>query len=400
MSAGAGIVIVGGGRAAASAVGELRAQGYDGHIRVVTGERHNPYDHPPLSKEYLQGAQGIDSVYLQPSSWWDDNRVQLTTGSRATTLDFAAHTVTLWTGQEIPYERLLLATGARARRLQFGGDHVHYLRTIDEGRELRAALEGGGKRVVVIGSGWIGMEVAASATKLGNTVTVVGHGIPLSNALGDDLGRLVAGVHERNGVTLLEGAVADVDATGVTLEGGERLDADVVVAGVGAAPEVALAETAGLAVQNGILVAASLQTGSEDVWAAGDVANAMHPVIGRRMRNEHWANASAQGVTAARSLLGQDVIFDEIPYFFTDQFEFSMELSGYPPLMADARVAYRGDPAGLEFIAFWLDDEDRVIAGMNVNTWDVNERVQELIRGGRPVDFARLVDPAVDLASI
>jgi 3-phenylpropionate/trans-cinnamate dioxygenase ferredoxin reductase component len=123
-------------------------------------------------------------------------------------------------------------------------------------------------------------------------------------------------------------------------------------------------------------------------------------VIGRRMRNEHWANASAQGVTAARSMLGQDVIFDEIPYFFTDQFEFSMELSGYPPLMAEARVAYRGDPASLEFIAFWLDDADRVIAGMNVNTWDVNERVQELIRGGGPVDFARLVDPAVDLASI
>lgn len=400
MSAEAGIVIVGGGRAAASAVGELRAQGYEGRVRVIAGERHIPYDHPPLSKGYLQGDDGIDSVYLQPSAWWKEHDVQLLTGSRATSLDVAAHTVTLWTAQEVEYDRLLLATGARARRLPFGGESVHYLRTLDEGRELREALEPGGRRVVVIGSGWIGMEVAASATKLGNMVTVVGHGIPLSAALGDDLGRLVAGVHESNGVTLLDAEVQDVAASGVTLEGGEIIEADVVVAGIGAAPEVALAETAGLAVENGILVASSLQTGAEDVWAAGDVANAMHPVIGQRMRNEHWANASAQGMTAARSMLGQDVIFDEIPYFFTDQFDFSMELSGYPPLMRDARIAYRGDPAALEFIAFWLDEQDRVVGGMNVNTWDVNEGVQSLIRDRRPVDFARLIDPSVDLGSL
>ncbi len=400
MAAEAGIVVVGGGRAAASAVGELRAQGYDGPLRVVGGDTHNPYDHPPLSKDYLQGEQPLDSVYLQPASWWDENDVRLELGARVTDLDVSAHTVTLWMGKEIPYDRLLLATGARARRLQVGGDRVHYLRTLDEGVALRSALESGGQRVAVIGKGWIGMEVAASAAKLGNSVTVVGRGIPLARALGDDLGRLVVGVHEGHGVEFVDDDVADIDATGVALASGDRIDADVVVAGIGAAPEVALAESAGLAVENGILVAASLETGAPDVWAAGDVANAMHPVIGRRMRNEHWANASAQGVTAARSMLGQDVVFDEIPYFFTDQFEFSMELSGYPPLMADARVVYRGDPASLEFIAFWLDDDDRVVGGMNVNTWDVNERVQQLIRAGSPVDAARLADTSLDLAGL
>ena len=332
MSAGAGIVVVGGGRAAASAVGELRAQGYDGPIRVIAGERHNPYDHPPLSKDYLQGADGIDSVYLQPSAWWDENHVQLMTGSRATSLDVASHAVTApGPGRRSSTTNCCSRPAHGRAGLPFGGDSVHYLRTIDEGKELRAALKPGGKRVVVIGKGWIGMEVAASATKLGNEVTVIGRGVPLSAPLGDDLGRLVAGVHERNGVTLLDADVADVDEVGAILAGGEVIEADVVVAGVGAAPEIALAETAALAVENGILVAASLQTGAEDVWAAGDVANAMHPVIGRRMRNEHWANASAQGVTAARSMLGQDVVFDEIPYFFTDPVRLQHGAQRVPP---------------------------------------------------------------------
>jgi 3-phenylpropionate/trans-cinnamate dioxygenase ferredoxin reductase subunit len=258
----------------------------------------------------------------------------------------------------------------------------------------------------VVGSGWIGMEVAATVRGFGNEVTVVSHaGVPLSSAVGDELGEVFAGLHEDHGVRLVRGAgvtafrVSDGHVTGVEYDGGV-VDADIVVVGVGAAPRTGLAEAAGLQVERGILVDAGMRTGVDGVFAVGDAANPFHPVVGRRLRSEHWANAIGTGRTAAMNMLGHGVDYDDIPYFYTDQFDLGMEFSGYAPWMHDAHVVYRGDVAGREFVSFWVSPDGRVVAGMNVNVWDVNADVQNLIRAARPVDEARLADPAVPLAEL
>ncbi len=402
MSAEDRFVIVGGGRAAAFAAEELRERGFDGAIRVVAAEHHLPYDHPPLSKDYLQGG-GLDDVFLHPEGWYREHDVQLQTGVTAEALDTVNHLLTLSTGQEVGYDRLLLATGARARAAGLPGEGAAYtLRTLDDGKRLREALRSGGRTVAVIGSGWIGMEVAASARTMGNEVTVLGHGaVPLSSAVGAELGSYLRGVQEGHGVVFrMDAAVAGVSGSGVELGGGETIAAEVVVVAVGAEPNVELAKAAGLEVGDGVMTDPSLQTSAADVFAAGDVANAFHPILGARLRTEHWANASGQAAVAARSMLGEKAVFDAIPYFFTDQFELGMEYSGFPALTEGARIVYRGDRDSGEFIAFWVDEGDHLVAGTNVNVWDVNERVQELIGSGRPLDLVALADPAVDLASL
>jgi 3-phenylpropionate/trans-cinnamate dioxygenase ferredoxin reductase subunit len=257
---------------------------------------------------------------------------------------------------------------------------------------------------VLIGSGWIGLEVAASARQLGNEVTVLERdAVPLSAALGSELGEVFARMHREHGVDLrmsvnVERVVGEARADGVVVDG-ETVPADLVLVGVGAVPNTGLAEAAGLEVQNGILVDAHLRTSAPDVFAAGDVANAYHPVIQKHLRSEHWANALNAGPVAARSMLGQNAVFDDIPYFYTDQYDLGMELSGYPPLMSQAQLVIRGDLEAREFISFWVDDE-RVVGGMNVNVWDVNETVQELIRSGKRVDAAALADPSVPLETL
>jgi NADPH-dependent 2,4-dienoyl-CoA reductase/sulfur reductase-like enzyme len=317
--------------------------------------------------------------------------------------------VTLSNSETFSYDKLLLTTGSRHRTLDIPGADlpgVHYLRTLDDSQMLNEALRAGDKRVVVIGSGWIGMEVAATARGLGNEVRVLLHGLlPLAGALGDEVGEYFAALHRRNGVVLRsevevsEIVAKDGVAAGVRIGARDVFGADLVVIGVGASPNVELAEAAGLDVDNGILVDESLQTSDPDIYAAGDVANAVHPVIKQRLRSEHWANAQNQGPAAARAMLGQEVSFDDIPYFYTDQFDLGMEYSGYGPLAKDASVVYRGDPDSGEFIAFWVSD-GRVVAGMNVNIWDVNEAVQDLIRRGNKVDLGKLADDSVDLANL
>jgi 3-phenylpropionate/trans-cinnamate dioxygenase ferredoxin reductase subunit len=250
------------------------------------------------------------------------------------------------------------------------------------------------------------MEVAATARTLGNTVTILERGpIPLANALGDELGQMFADLHEHNGVILrrsvsVESVVGNNGrATAVRLENGEIIPADLVLVGIGATPNVELAKSAGLTVDNGISVDASLCTSDPAIYAAGDVANAYHPVAKLRLRSEHWANALNGGKAAARSMLGQNVSFDDIPYFYTDQFDIGMEYSGFGPLARGADVVYRGDRVGREFIAFWVKG-GKVVAGMNVNVWDVNEAVQGIIRRGNQVDHAKLMDANVPLESL
>jgi NADPH-dependent 2,4-dienoyl-CoA reductase/sulfur reductase-like enzyme len=402
-------VIVGACLAGASAARTLRDEGFNGEIHLIGAEEHHPYIRPPLSKDYLAGTAERDSVFVESRSWYTDRDVQFHPGTRAVDLDLAAHLVNTDDGESRRYDRLLLATGSRPRRLTVPGaalGGVHYLRTLDHAEALHSLLADGDKRLVVVGSGWIGMEVAATARTLGNDVTILERGaMPLAAALGDELGSLFATLHEEHGVVVRRSVVVeslvgtDGQVTGVLLAGGETVLADLVLVGIGAVPNVELAQKAGLDVDNGILVNASLTTSDPHVFAAGDVANAEHPLIGQRLRSEHWANALNGGPVAARAMLGQSVSFDAIPYFYTDQFDLGMEYSGFGPLTRGAELVYRGNPGAREFIVFWLN-AGRVVAGMNVNVWDVNDAVQGLIQHGRPVDPSRLSDETIPLENV
>lgn len=403
----AGMVIIGGGLAAGTAAQTLREEGYTGPVTVIADEPHNPYQRPPLSKGFLKGDEGMDAVLLHPDEWWGQQNIDVRQSTSATAIDPAAHTVTLSDGSSLAYDKLLLATGSSPRVLPIPGHDlpgVYMLRRLADSEALKKELSQGGKKLVLIGSGWIGMEVAATAKQLGNDVVILERDpVPLAIALGEDMGNVFRHMHEENGIDLrtqvhVESIAGTDHATGVVVDG-QTVPADLVLIGVGAIPNTKLAEDAGIDVERGILTDAALHTSAADVFAAGDVANAMHPVLGRRMRSEHWANALNSGPVAARSMLGKDAQHDMIPYFYSDQFDLGMELSGYAPLMKDARLVIRGDVDKREFVVFWVQDK-RVVGGMNVNVWDVNETVQKLIRSGADVDLDALADTSVALDSL
>jgi 3-phenylpropionate/trans-cinnamate dioxygenase ferredoxin reductase subunit len=398
--------IVGAGLAGARAAEAIRSEGFDGVIVLLGGETHYPYVRPPLSKEYLAGRAARDTIDVHPAQWYDDRGIEVRLGAWATGLALDTHVLTLREGKPVHYDRLLLATGASSRRFSGPGADlagVHHLRTVDESRLLRAELEPGNRRVVIVGAGWIGLEVAAAARGYGNTVTVLGReGVPLAPVIGEEVGAVFAELHRVNGVDLrMDTHVAGLigpegRVTGVSLPGGEVVPADVVVVGIGAVPNTELARGAGLAVDDGIVVDAAFRSIDPDVYAVGDVAAVFHPVLRHHLRVEHWDNAERAGAAAGRSMLDQAVSYDAIPYFYTDQFDLGMEYSGYGTLARDAEVVFRGDRAAREFIAFWVAD-GRVVAGMNVNVWDVNETVQRFIRTGVRVDAARLADESIAL---
>jgi 3-phenylpropionate/trans-cinnamate dioxygenase ferredoxin reductase subunit len=402
------LVIVGGGLAGATAAETLRNEGFEGGIQIFGSEQHLPYLRPPLSKEYFTGKADRDSIFVQTPEWYSERDIEVDVGNPVVSLDVGGHAIALADDRRVRYDRLLLATGASPRRSRASGSDaagIHYLRTVDDSESLRKALEKGGKKVVIVGAGWIGLEVASAARGYGNDVTIIGREtIPLQGALGDELGTVFQEVHEANGVKfLLPRSIRAFDVqlghvTGILTDANELLPADLVVVGMGAIPNTDLAEQAGLEVDRGVLLDEHLASSDPDVFGAGDIANAYHPVIRSRMRNEHWANAIGTGKVAAKSMLGQDAVFDEIPYFYTDQFDLGMEYSGYPPLTATASVVIRGDKAKREFIAFWVAG-GKVVAGMNLNVWDVNEAVQDLIRSERVVDVASLADPNTPLGA-
>ncbi|MGE0027996.1 MAG: NAD(P)/FAD-dependent oxidoreductase [Thermoleophilia bacterium] len=397
------IVIVGGGLAGAKAAETLRGEGFDGDLTIVAAEHERPYERPPLSKEVLRGEKDRESARVHEVGFYDGEDIALRLGEAATALDPAAGTVTLEGGDVLPWDRLLIATGAEPRALPVpGGDlpGVLTLRTLDDSDRLREVARSGG-RLVVIGAGWIGSEAAASARQLGAEVTVVEMAdVPLAGVLGARVGALFADLHREHGVELLTGAKleaveGDGRAERIRLAGGRTIDCAAVLAGVGVVPRTALAESAGLAVDNGILVDATLETAAPGVFAAGDVANALHPFYdGRRVRVEHWANALNQGPAAARNMLGAGAPYDRLPYFFSDQYDAGMEYSGLAS--ATDEVVIRGDESARELVAFWIA-EGRVLAGMNLNVWDVNDQVQELIRSRAVVDPAKLADPDVPI---
>ena len=399
------IVVVGGGLAGGKAVETLRDEGYDGRLVLVAQEPEPPYERPPLSKDYLRGEAARDTVYVNDAEWYEEHDVELRTGTEVTAIDVPGNGLEISGGERLRWDRLLLATGAEPRRLDIPGADlgaVLYLRTIADSLRLRQTIEAGG-RLVVVGAGWIGAEAAASARQMGMEVTLLERrDVPLENVLGATVGGIYADIHRDHGVELLTGVeIAAIEGDGraerVRLGDGRTIDCAAVLAGVGVAPRTTLAEAAGLEVDNGVLVDATLRTSASGVYAAGDIAAHMHPFYGRRVRVEHWANALNQGPAAARNMLGRDEAYDRIPYFFSDQYEVGMEYSGLA--RGDDEVVLRGDPAERELIAFWLED-GRVVAGMNINIWDVTDPIQSLIRSRAQVDPDRLRDPDVPLESL
>lgn len=399
------IVIIGGGLAAAKAAETVRADGFGGALAIVAEELHRPYERPPLSKGYLTGDQSLAEVYVHPPDFYASHDIDLHLGDPATEIDRDLGRVRTRAGRQLRYDRLLLATGARPRRPRLGDgglDDIVTLRTLDDSDMLMRRLHRAA-HVTVVGAGWIGCEVTAAARTFGVDVTMVDPGpTPLARVLGTEVGRVFHDLHVDHGVDLRMG----VSATGVqagdfgqrvTLSDGATIDTDLVVLGVGVTPSVELAGNAGLAVDDGVVVDDTLATADPRILAAGDVARAWHPTLQRHLRVEHWANALNQGTTAGHNLLGAHAAYDRLPYFFSDQYDLGMEYTGHADVWD--QVVFRGDPVAREFIAFWLR-EGRIIAGMNVNIWNVVGDIRALIRAGTAIRSKALADPAVPLAEL
>ena len=397
------IVVVGGGLAAAKGVEALRDSGFDGSLTVIAAEDELPYERPPLSKGYLTGAAPFADAIVHSAEWYSEHDVDLRLGVRATGLDISAHEVTLDDDTTLSYSKLLLAMGASARLLDVPGsvaENVLYLRAHKDSDAIRDSF-GKDRHLVIVGGGWIGLEVAAAARQADTEVTVVARTeAPLQGALGHDMGKVFGDLHREHDVDLrmnLEVAEIISDSgrvSGVVLSDGSPVPATAVIGGIGALPNLQLVLGSGLEVGDGVWVDASLRTSDPDVYAVGDVANHDHPLLGR-IRVEHWANALNQPATAVAAMLGEKVTYDELPYFFSDQYDLGMEYVGYAPPGSYDQVVVRGNLTRRQFVAFWLDTEHRIRAAMNVNVWDVVDEVKPLILEGRQVDPERLADPAI-----
>jgi 3-phenylpropionate/trans-cinnamate dioxygenase ferredoxin reductase subunit len=400
-----GFIIVGGGLAGALAAETLREEGFDGRITLLGEEPHRPYERPPLSKDYLQGKAARDSIFAYAEPWYADHAVELRLGTAVTSLDPALRTVTTATGEQLDYDKLLLTTGSTPRRLNVPGadlDGVHYLRSVDDSERIKAGFDQA-HRVATIGAGWIGLETAAAARNAGVDVTLLERSeLPLLHVLGPETAPIFADLHRDHGVDLRsQVAVAELSGrngavTGVILSDGSRIEADMVLVGVGITPNTQLAAHANLDVDNGILVDERLRSSDVNIFAAGDVANAYNPRLGRHLRVEHWANARRQGAVAGKTMLGQDAIDARPSYFFTDQYDLSMEYTGDIGPSGYDRVIFRRHADPRELIVFWLHKQ-RVHAGMNVNIWDVADDIERLIESARPVNTDDLADPGIPL---
>jgi 3-phenylpropionate/trans-cinnamate dioxygenase ferredoxin reductase component len=398
-------VIAGASLAGAKAAQELRERGFDGRVVLIGTESERPYERPPLTKDYLRGESEREKAYVHGADFYAQHDIELMTGTTVTAIDLGGSSVTLDGDRELSYERLLLTTGSEPRRITAPGadlDGIYYMRSLADCDVLRRRLDDSG-RVAVVGAGWIGSEFAASARQLGLEVTVIDPlALPNERIFGAEVGGFYRDVHVQHGVEMLlgqgvEAFEGDGSMARVRTSAGKVVECDFAVVGIGITPRTGLAADAGVAVDNGVVTNEHLETSAPGVFAAGDVASAWHPFYEQHIRVEHWANALNQGPAAARAMLGEDVSFDRIPYFFSDQYDVGMEYSGYATSWDE--VVFRGDRDAGEFIAFWLSD-GRVVGGMNVNVWDVNQHVQELIRSRRPVDVAALTDPDIPLDSL
>lgn len=388
-----GVVIVGGGLAGAKTAQALREKGFAGPITVISAEDDLPYERPPLSKGYLMGEDGFEKALVHPADWYTDNGVELRRSVVATAIDREAREVGLGDGSRVPYSALVLATGSEPRALP--ADALPptatplTLRTRADADRIKATF-GEGRRLAVVGGGWIGLEVAAGARHAGTAVTLIeASEQPLLGVLGPEMGKVFADLHRDHGVDVRLGS-SDLD----------DVEADAFVIGVGVSPRVQLAEAAGLEVDNGVLVDASLRTSDPRIFAVGDIANHDHPVLGHRIRVEHWATALNQPAVAAAAIMGEASVYDRLPYFFSDQYDLGMEYLGFARREDTDRVVVRGDLSARQFVAFWLDAQRRILAAMNVNVWDVPDQVRPLIAGKTIVDPDKLADPATPLSDV
>ena len=402
------MVIVGAGQAGATAAAALRDSGFDGPVLLIGQESEPPYERPALSKGYLQGTVERESTAVHPPAWYVENDVDLILGTAVVGIDPAMHRIWMSRGRHADYRSLLMTTGSSPRPLPVVGADlagVHYLRTLQDSDRIRSVL-GRASSIVVIGAGWIGLETAAAARAAGLQVTVLETAaLPLLRVLGPEVAQTFAALHRDHGVDLRCGVqVAEITgqlrarhrgATGRRRPRrgrcGHRRRRHPAEHQAGRA--------AGLTVDNGIRVDEQLRSSHPDIYAAGDVANAFHPVLGRHVRVEHWANAVHQPKTAAQAMLGIDARYQRLPYFFTDQYDLGMEYTGHVEPGGYDQVVLRGDVERREFIAFWLHG-GRVLAGMNVNVWDVTATIESIILAGRPVDTAKLADPDAPLESL
>ena len=401
-------MIVGASLAGAKAAEALRTGGFVGRVVLLGEEVERPYERPPLSKDYLQGKSEKEDIYVHPDGWYAAHDIELRLNDRVAAIDRVAHQVIAQDGEPVGYDKLLMATGSSPRRLRVPGSELNgvlYLRDLQDCKTIKAAFSTA-KRVAIIGAGWIGLETAAAARAADVDVTMLEMGkLPLLGVLGPEMAGIYAALHAEHGVELRTGVevaeIIGVDgrATGVRLADGSLIDADVVVVGISILPNTELAEMADLTIDDGICVDEYLCSSDPDVFAAGDVANAYYPSLGRHLRLEHWSAALNQGPVAAANMMGGATAYDHVPYFFSDQYDMGMEYRGYVEAGHYDQVVFRGDVSKGEYIAFWLR-QDRALAGMNVNIWDQGDAITALVRSGRRVDAALLADPLVSLEDL
>lgn len=405
MSSQPNFVIVGASLAGAKAAETLRSEGFEGRVILLGDEPVRPYERPPLSKGYLRGEEDFDSAAVHQADFYETNQIELRISTVATAIDPKSSEIELLGGERIKYDRLLLATGASPKRLSIPGSEltgIHYLRSLSDSDALRQVINET-TPVVVIGAGWIGAEVAASARQLGAEVALVElESVPLKRVLGEEVGKIYKDLHAEHQVKLHFGV--GIESIGgkdrveeVVLSDRTKLPAGVVVVGVGVTPRTELAQSAGLSMDNGIVTDEYLSSSIPGIFAAGDVANVFYPAYGQNIRLEHWSAALNQGPIAAKNMLGYHVPYDRIPFFYSDQYDLGMEYRGWTPSFD--KVVFRGDVSKREFIAFWMR-HGKVAAAMNVNIWDQGDTIEALIRAGKPIDEGHLGDPDVDLASL
>jgi 3-phenylpropionate/trans-cinnamate dioxygenase ferredoxin reductase component len=401
-------LLVGGGMAGAHCASELRKRGADGEILLVGREPEVPYERPPLSKEYMRGEAERADAHVNPASWYEENDVELLTGTNVMSVDTGARTAKLQGGDQVRFEKALIASGANVNILRVEGaenEGIHYLRAFGNSEAIRDDAERA-EHVVLIGGSYIGSEVAASLTAKGTKCTIVMmEDVVLSNNFGEEVGRFFQGVLESHGIEVLGGESlqafeGDGRVKAVITESGRQVECDAVVVGAGVRPDVMLAERAGLAVENGITCDSKLQTSVEGIYAAGDVCSYESVVHGRRLRVEHWDVAMQQGQAAGANLLGEDKDYDVVPYFFSDLADWaSLEYVG--PAQDWDEIVWRGERDEEEFSAWYLKD-GRVAGCLSVERSEDLAKARELLADGTDVsaDRDKIADPDTDLGEI
>jgi 3-phenylpropionate/trans-cinnamate dioxygenase ferredoxin reductase component len=398
-------VIVGASLAGATAAVTLREAGADGTVVVIGAEREPPYERPPLSKAYLRGDSPFDKALVRPAAFYREHRIEMMLGTRVTRVDTAQRVVELDDQRPVPFDTLLLATGARNRVLSTPGadlEGIYSLRTIHDADRIRAEMRPG-RSAVVVGTGFIGSEVAASLRQAGvDVVTVDPAKTPLFRVLGETVGAALAALHGAHGVrSIFEDSVAAFQGerrvSRVVTKTGRRLECDFVVAGVGVEPEVEMLAGSGIRIDNGVVVDEYCQTNVSGVYAAGDVANHYQPLFGRHIRIEHWQNAIKQGAAAARNMVGQHVPYDEVPWFWSDQYDTNLQYAGFHTKWD--RLILRGRVDSGSFLACYIND-GRIDAVAGVNRGKDVRRAIALIKDRRAVNLEKLADESIDLRSM